>query len=446
LLQTPDSKSPESLRDLRDLRGESLFRLFLRFLRFGLLAWGGPVAQIDLIRHELVDRERWITPERFNRVLGVYQALPGPEATELCCYFGMLARGRLGAIAAGLGFILPGFILMLLASILYTRHGLTSPLVLAAFAAMQPAVAAIMLRAVWRIGRQSLTRWWLWPIALTAALAQILDVHFIITLGVSALLGAIASLRRLMPVYVGGVVLWFIALIVATTLLSDGFTKRPTLAGPTEISSAVLDAQQPEPPSPRHIATTGLKAGLFTFGGAYTAVPIVEDAALIRPIYGDSYQVVGYEGWLTRPQLLDSLAISGILPAPFIIFTTFVGYLGAGTPGALLITACVFLPAFAFTLIGHKHFERLVDNTSAHATLDAITAGVVGIIAVTAFSITINAIELHRFRLYPPLFEASLPRTAILIASLIALFTIKWRYLTPILILASALIGMVVLN
>lgn len=441
MLQTQDSKSPESLRDLRDLRGETLLHLFLRFLRFGLLAWGGPVAQIDLIRHELVDRERWITPERFNRVLGVYQALPGPEATELCCYFGMLAKGRLGAILAGLGFILPGFILMLLASILYLHHGLTSPLVLAAFAAMQPAVAAIMLRAVWRIGKRSLTRWWLWPIAVTAALAQILDVHFIVTLCMSAVLGALASFRKLMPVYVGGVVLWFIALILATTFLSNGFTQRPTASDPTQTSRASLDAQPPQPATPRDIAATGLKAGLFTFGGAYTAVPIVEDSALIAPIYGESYEVVGHRGWMTRPQLLDSLAIAGVLPAPFIIFTTFVGYLGAGLPGALLITACVFLPAFAFTIIGHKYFERLVDNKNAHATLDAITAGVVGIIAVTAFSITIDAIDLHRFRLYPPLFEASIPRTAILIVALIALFTIKWRYLTPVLIATAALCG-----
>jgi chromate transporter len=75
---------------------EPYLRLFLRFLRFGLLAWGGPVAQIAMIRQELVEEERWISRERFNRVLAVYQVLPGPEATELCVYFGMLSRGRMG--------------------------------------------------------------------------------------------------------------------------------------------------------------------------------------------------------------------------------------------------------------------------------------------------------------------------------------------------------------
>src|SRR5215212_2144461 len=87
---------------------ESYGKIFLRFLKFGLLAWGGPVAQIAMIRQELVDDEHWITSDRFHRVLAVYQVLPGPEAHELCVYFGMLAGGRIGAILAGIGFMLPG--------------------------------------------------------------------------------------------------------------------------------------------------------------------------------------------------------------------------------------------------------------------------------------------------------------------------------------------------
>ncbi|MBK9979371.1 MAG: chromate transporter [Gemmatimonadetes bacterium] len=99
------SSSPAA-RAVEGVPNESLGALFVRFLRFGLLAWGGPVAQIAMIREQLVDRERWISRERFHRVLAVYQALPGPEAHELCAYFGMLARGRSGAIVAGLGFML----------------------------------------------------------------------------------------------------------------------------------------------------------------------------------------------------------------------------------------------------------------------------------------------------------------------------------------------------
>ena len=106
---------------------QSLGALFLRFLRFGALAWGGPVAQIGMIRHELVEQERWIGRAQFDRVLAVYQVLPGPEAHELCVYFGYLARGRVGGLLAGLGFMMPGCVLMFLMSWLYVRHGLQLP-------------------------------------------------------------------------------------------------------------------------------------------------------------------------------------------------------------------------------------------------------------------------------------------------------------------------------
>ncbi len=108
---------------------ESYGRLFWRFLHFGLLAWGGPVPQIAMIRQELVARERWVSPEQFNRALAVYQVLPGPEAHELCVYFGMLNRGRWGGFLAGLGFMLPGFVLMFALSWLYVTYGLHLPLV-----------------------------------------------------------------------------------------------------------------------------------------------------------------------------------------------------------------------------------------------------------------------------------------------------------------------------
>ena len=91
---------------------ESLGALFLRFLRFGLLAWGGPVAQIAMLRHELVDEEQWVDSDRFNRIMGVYQVLPGPEALEISVHMGYIRRGRLGGLLAGLGFMLPGFALM----------------------------------------------------------------------------------------------------------------------------------------------------------------------------------------------------------------------------------------------------------------------------------------------------------------------------------------------
>ena len=132
----------EDNTNVPQLSALAIFWLFLT--KFGIFAWGGPVAQIALIKDRLVVKERWITMARFNRVFAVYQLVPGPEATELCMFFGCLSGGRVGGILAGLGFILPGFLLMVLASYLYVVIGFGNRYVGASFRALQPIVAAMV--------------------------------------------------------------------------------------------------------------------------------------------------------------------------------------------------------------------------------------------------------------------------------------------------------------
>lgn len=146
---TQSTSSPDScdqgLQDNSNVPRLSLPRLFwFFFYNFGLFAWGGPVAQISLIKEHLVIKEKWITLPRFQRVFAVYQILPGPEAAELCMFFGCLSAGRLGGIVAGLAFILPGFLLMLLASYLYSLAGLENIYFNASFRAIQPIVSAMV--------------------------------------------------------------------------------------------------------------------------------------------------------------------------------------------------------------------------------------------------------------------------------------------------------------
>ncbi|MBL8961753.1 MAG: chromate efflux transporter [Gemmatimonadetes bacterium] len=313
------------------------------------MAWGGPVAQIAMIREELVQRERWIPPERFNRVLAVYQALPGPEAHELCVYFGTIARGRRGGLLAGLAFMLPGFCLMMGLSWAYVRWGIASPAYAAIFLGCQPAVVALIVRAVVRIGEHALTRPHFWIIAAGAAAATAGGANFLLTLLVAgAAATAIARTRA------------------GTGAHAHGLVPLALLAQP----AAALAA-----PGVLGMLGYGFRTGLLTFGGAYTAIPFLQHDAVVRG------------AWMTQAQFLDGIALSGLLPAPLIIFSTFVGYLGGGALGAIAMTVGVFAPAFAFTLIGHRHVERLVENTSAHAFLDGVTAGVVGLIAVTALQL-----------------------------------------------------------
>lgn len=129
-----------------------------------------------------MDEEHWVSSDRFNRVLAVYQVLPGPEAHELCVYFGMLSRGRLSGLLAGLGFMLPGLLLMLLLSWFYVTCGINSGLFAGAFYGMQAVVGALLVRAVHRIGGHRLHDRWLWGIAALAFAAQLVGINFALTL------------------------------------------------------------------------------------------------------------------------------------------------------------------------------------------------------------------------------------------------------------------------
>lgn len=388
---------------------QSYTDIFLRFLKFGLLAWGGPVAQIAMIRQELVEEEKWITPQRFNRVLAVYQVLPGPEAHELCVYFGMVARGRIGALLAGLGFMLPGFLLMFVLSWFYVTHGVNSPIFQSVFLGMQPAVAALIVRAVHRIGGHALhENNWLWAIAFLTALAQLINVNFLITLVTAGLIYTFTQRNQ-------KILTWILVLGFLAYLAFIGFSDIQTIQTQSTSTSTLI-----QPASLLTLFWSGLKSGLLTFGGAYTAIPFLRH---------DAVQV---GAWMTNAQFLDGLALSGLLPAPLIIFSTFVGYIGGGAPGAILITIAVFAPAFAFTMIGHESLERLVDNQSAHAFLDGVTAGVVGLIAATALGILSETIiGIHAWIIFS--------------IGLIILFRSKAKWTVAVVVLAAGLYGMLFL-
>ncbi len=389
LSETDTIDASASINDTITPPRESCFRLFLRFLRFGLLAWGGPVAQIAMIRQELVEEEHWISPERFNRVLAIYQVLPGPEAHELCVYFGMIARGRVGAILAGLGFMLPGFLLMFALSWFYVAYGITRPSFAGVFYGFQAAVAALIVRAVHRIGGHALTDYWLWSIAILAGVAQLSGMHFLLILSLAGLVYELIKRQRPScapaPMFLPLLFLPQIALVAGPSLLA--------------------------------LFGYGLRSGLLTFGGAYTVIPFLQHDAVIAG------------GWMSNEQFLDGLALSSILPAPLIIFATFVGYLGGGALGALALTVGIFLPAFSFTLIGHRYFERLVGNKSAHAFLDGVTAGVVGLITATSIGLFRAAVT-------------DLPALGIFVAALLAVYSWKAKAGIAVVMSGAGLLGL----
>ncbi len=337
--------------------------LFAQFLRFGFLAFGGPVAQIAMIRRELVEREGWMSSAHFNRLLAVMQALPGPEAHELCVHLGIRARGRLGGLLAGLGFMLPGLVLMMGLAWVYVTFGMASPVVASAFMGVQVAVIAIIIRAVHRIGEHVLTDPLLWAVAIGSSAATLVGVTFWLVLVGSGLVYALARGGR--PVLAVSA-----AMLAVGAALTSVIMDAETGAG----WPGSLDASEGQAVGVLALFIAGLKAGLLTFGGAYTAIPYVRADTVGR-------------SWLTDAQFLDGVALAGVLPAPMVIFCTFVGYVTGGPWGALAITAGVFLPAFAFSMLFYERLERITDIAGLQTLLTGIAAAVVGIIAATTLQL-----------------------------------------------------------
>jgi chromate transporter len=331
-------------------RTDSLAAIFVRFLKFGALAWGGPAAQIAMIKQECVDEEHWVDEETFTKTLAVYQVLPGPEAHELCVYFGRVRGGKLGGLLAGLGFMLPGFLLMLGLSILYVEANLAGQLD-DLFYGLKTAVGALIARALVRLSGSFITDV---PLGLLAVAGFVLTLlasagFFLVLLGAGLAYELWTSgsrwARRAHSVALG--------LPAILVLLSGAVTL--SLTG--------------------EILWEGLKTGLVTFGGAFTAIPYLQDAA------------VENKGWLSESQFVDGLAMGGVLPAPLIIFSTFVGYMAGGLTGGVAMTIGVFLPAFAFPIFFHRRLVLLAENPRARPFLLGVAAGVIGLIAAVGVEI-----------------------------------------------------------
>jgi chromate transporter len=332
--------------------------IFLRFLKFGALAWGGPAAQIAMIKRECVDEEHWTSEESFKKLLAVYQVLPGPEAHELCVYFGRLRGGKLGGFLAGLGFMLPGFILMLGLSILYVEANLATHLQ-HLFYGLTAAVGALVARALVRLSGTFIT---------DVPLALIAVVGFVLTYFASA---------SFVLVLLGGG--------LAYELWTNGarWVRRTHSLSPSPLGLVLLVGTVTVSLK-ASIFFEGLKAGLLTFGGAYTVIPFLRQGAVVD------------HHWLTGSQFVDGLAMSGVLPAPLIIFSTFVGYIAGGLTGALVMTVGIFLPAFIFPIFFHRYWVALAENERLRPFLLGVAAAVIGLIgAVTVEIVKTSVVDVY---------------------------------------------------
>jgi len=328
--------------------------VFLYFLLLGFINIGGPVAQITMMYNKMVERSHWLSRDRFVKIMGFAHMLPGPEARQLAIYVGYLKKGILGGILAGLTFIIPGALVMIVLSHLYVSYG-SLPQVNDILYILKPAVLGIIAAGIIKLGKAAIKNVWLAAILVGAIVVMlVLKIDFLIVLLIAGLLNL------------------FVAEGLPTLKRTPSIL--PLLVG--SLTGALVFANE------RWIqmAWVFLKTGLFSFGGAYASLVFVQRGAV------DQFH------WLTVPQLLDGVALSVATPGPFMLFTTFVGYLAGGIRGAAIATFFVFLPSFVFVIVGARYIEQVRNNRFVQAFLTGVSAAVVGIILVVSLDLIPGAL------------------------------------------------------
>ena len=377
----------------------SLSQAFWYWLKLGFISFGGPAGQIAMMHTELVERRRWISEQRFLHALNYCMLLPGPEATQLAVYIGWLMHRTRGGIIAGVLFVLPSLLLLMLLSWIYLAYG-TLPVVAGILYGIKPAVVAIVLAAAWRIGTRSLRNPAMIAIAIGAFLAiAVAGLPFpAIVLG-AALTGLLGGRAWPSLFQIGGA--------AHDSKVSYGL--------------AIIDDNSPTPAharfAPLHLLKVALigtgmglavwlllasyfgishtlaqmgwfftKAAMLTFGGAYAVLPYVYQGG------------VEHYHWLTATQMVDGLALGETTPGPLIMIVAFVGFVGgwthalfghdslllAGVAAASVAAFFTFLPSFIFILAGGPLVESTRGNVRMTAPLTAISAAVVGVIVSLA--------------------------------------------------------------
>jgi len=328
--------------------------VFLYFLFLGFVNIGGPVAQITMMFNHMVEKRRWLSKDRFIKIMAFCHMLPGPEALQLAIYVGYLKRRLWGGVLAGVTFMLPGAIAMIVLSWLYVRYG-KLPEVTNALYVLKPAVLGIIAAGIIKLGRASIRSVFL-AVLLVAAFAgmRFAGINFLLIL-------LIAGLLNLMVEH-------------GSAVLKRSAPTLPLMLVGTGALIPFSDSRLMQ------IAWLFFKTGLLSFGGAYASLVFVQRGA------------VAQYHWLSDGQLLDGVAISIATPGPFMLFTTFVGYIAGGIPGAALATFFVFLPSFVFVLAGVHYIEKVRENRGLQAFLAGVSAAVVGVIAVVSLDLIPGAL------------------------------------------------------
>ncbi len=331
------------------------------FLKLGFIAFGGPAAHIALMREEAVHQRAWLSDAQFLDLLGAANLIPGPSSTELAIFLGYTRAGWPGLVLAGALFILPAMLIVLALAWAYSLYG-ASPAGVALLYGIKPAIIAIILLALWGLGKTAVKGPALAVTGLAAAAWYLLGGSPIVVLLAGGLLTLlIDNLRQAGD---GG--------RAAPGLL-------PFLAGRAGLAALAAFAAQ-VPVSLPLLFLTFLKIGAVVYGSGYVLLAFLRTDLVLR------------FGWLTDQQLLDAVAVGQFTPGPVFTTATFIGYLVAGLPGALLATLGIFLPSFLFVALLYPVIPRLRASRYTRGFLDGVNVAALGLMAAVTWQLAQSAI------------------------------------------------------
>lgn len=372
----------------------SLAQLTKYFLKLGTIGFGGPVALVGYMHRDLVEQHRWIRDEDYKEGLALAQLAPGPLAAQLSIYLGYVHYRIIGATLAGLAFVLPSFLMVLVLGYFYVKTG-GLPWMQAIFYGIGAAVIGIIAINSYKLSKKSLgNNWLLWIIALILAVVTFITEKEILWLILAA--GIIVWMYKSPPKLRSALpTVFFIPILLQ---IINTWTNEKLI----------------------QIGWFFFKAGAFVFGSGLAIVPF---------LYGG---VVKEYEWLNEQQFLDAVAVAMITPGPVVITVAFIGYLVAGLPGACVAALATFLPCYFFTIIPAPYFKKFGKHPAIKAFVDGVTAGAIGAIMGAVFVLGKRQIT---------------DITSGAIALITILFLLQFKKVQePLIILTAAIAGLLIKN
>lgn len=357
-------------------RRQRLQELAVVFLKLGTIAFGGPAAHIAMMDDEVVKRRQWMSRERLLDLLGITNLIPGPNSTELAIHIGYERAGWRGLVIAGVCFILPAMLMVWAIAALYVRYQ-TLPQLEWLLYGVKPVIIAIVLQALWKLGKAAIKD------RITALAAATAIVSFALGFNELALLGLLGLATMLLRIGLAGRSngrsSWMLLpLLPAVTQSWSGLLAQlaqlPLAAGSTSV------AVTSTPATWLQVFWFFLKVGSVLYGSGYVLLAFLQRG------------LVEQTQWLSSQALLDAIAIGQITPGPVFTTATFVGYLLAGSAGAIAGTIGIFLPAFVLVLIINPWATKLRQSRWASGFLDGVNAASLGLMAVVSWQLTQAAI------------------------------------------------------